>query len=422
MSDSRRSPQQQQLRWTGERYVPWVEDAALHYEHLHRYFFASAYVASKDVLDMASGEGYGSSILAQEARSVLGVDNDPAAVLHAARRYGDERTSFLTASILDVGLADRSFDAIVCFEAVEHVGDHERLLSEIDRLLRPGGLLFLSTPNREVYAEENEAENPFHVKELNLGELEGLLESRFSHVAVYGQHVVPGSYLFVGGAPPASAEVELIERAEVGFRRLDRNASTMRYFVAVASKEPLPRLPQSMLLDLSRAKFSEGRVARRHVGELERQITERGRALERMEQHQLGLESDLTRLEERYRQLQSTAEERQRGLESADADVADAKRYVAELQALVDRLERQVRETGEVHARQSQAFEELEQDHGDVTRTFTELDAGHRNLEANYRTLEADYRTLEEGYRILEGGYRKLEAAHEQLQAERRRR
>lgn len=51
-------------------------------EHLHRYLLACKAVAGKTVLDIASGEGYGSSMLAQTAHKVIGVDVSQEAVLH----------------------------------------------------------------------------------------------------------------------------------------------------------------------------------------------------------------------------------------------------------------------------------------------------------------------------------------------------
>jgi len=61
------------LEWTGERYVPQMR-GTIALEHLHRYAFASEYVQGLDVLDIASGEGYGSEMLSRTARHVYGVD------------------------------------------------------------------------------------------------------------------------------------------------------------------------------------------------------------------------------------------------------------------------------------------------------------------------------------------------------------
>src|SRR5438093_10255188 len=83
------------IEWTGERYVPWMEGAEIGYEHLHRYAFATQFVRNKRVLDLASGEGYGSNLLAKTAKQVVGIDIDEQAVRHAANKRSEEHTSEL---------------------------------------------------------------------------------------------------------------------------------------------------------------------------------------------------------------------------------------------------------------------------------------------------------------------------------------
>jgi 2-polyprenyl-3-methyl-5-hydroxy-6-metoxy-1,4-benzoquinol methylase len=75
-----------QLLWTGERYIP-ERTGQIQPEHVHRYLLAREYAKDKDVLDIACGEGFGSAILAKTARSVTGVDIASEAVEHAAARY-----------------------------------------------------------------------------------------------------------------------------------------------------------------------------------------------------------------------------------------------------------------------------------------------------------------------------------------------
>jgi len=66
------------LEWIGERYLPFVDPkisgAEIHYEHLHRYYFAfgAQFVKGEIVLDFASEEGYGSYMLSKEANHVIG--------------------------------------------------------------------------------------------------------------------------------------------------------------------------------------------------------------------------------------------------------------------------------------------------------------------------------------------------------------
>ena len=58
------------ISWTGERMVPWADEPSIIHEHLHRYLFTQQFVAGKAVLDLGSGEGYGSNLLAERAEKV----------------------------------------------------------------------------------------------------------------------------------------------------------------------------------------------------------------------------------------------------------------------------------------------------------------------------------------------------------------
>src|SRR5215510_12230251 len=95
-------PRFRMLDWTGERFLPWAKEATVAYEHLHRYIWASNQVKGKRVLDLASGEGYGANLLAAEAAFVCGLDIDPQAVEHAARRYAGPNLQFLQGDITRV--------------------------------------------------------------------------------------------------------------------------------------------------------------------------------------------------------------------------------------------------------------------------------------------------------------------------------
>jgi len=58
------------LQADGERFLPWMEDPIINYEHLHRYAFACEFVKDKVVLDIACGEGYGSTMLAESHEEI----------------------------------------------------------------------------------------------------------------------------------------------------------------------------------------------------------------------------------------------------------------------------------------------------------------------------------------------------------------
>jgi protein-L-isoaspartate O-methyltransferase len=81
------------MEYTGERFIPLdnlMKDETA-FEHLHRYHAATELIKDKVVLDIASGEGYGSAILARSARKIFAVDIDPEVIREAREKYGEIR-------------------------------------------------------------------------------------------------------------------------------------------------------------------------------------------------------------------------------------------------------------------------------------------------------------------------------------------
>lgn len=153
--------------------------------HEKRYRFALPYCAGKSVLDAACGVGYGTAILAEQAREVLGLDLSEEAVAYARERYGSENVRFRVADLLDPGLDDDAFDVIVSFETIEHVPDRDAYLAHLARALRPDGTYIVSTPRAEVTTEP--PENPFHYVEYSRADFDALLRRYFGEVELYGQ-------------------------------------------------------------------------------------------------------------------------------------------------------------------------------------------------------------------------------------------
>jgi 2-polyprenyl-3-methyl-5-hydroxy-6-metoxy-1,4-benzoquinol methylase/glycosyltransferase involved in cell wall biosynthesis len=191
---------------TGERVIP---DRAPHargtLEHMARYRFVERWVHGGRWLDLGTGAGYGAEILAGSAGAVVGIDLDPETLRYAATRYPAARYACMQGDRL--ALADATFDGVVCLEVIEHVADPAALLRDVARVLRPGGLFVLSTPNAAA-APAGRPANPFHVRELDEAELRRLLAAAFADVRLYGQGYLAGvdfHMLEPGGASePAS--------------------------------------------------------------------------------------------------------------------------------------------------------------------------------------------------------------------------
>ena len=251
------------LEWTGERFLPWLEYSAIAYEHLHRYAFASTFAKGKRVLDLASGEGYGSKMMAENACSVIGIDIDGEAVQHAQAKYGSNNLQFLTGSICAIPIAkDHSFDLIVCYEAIEHIEEHDKLLNEVKRLLHPGGIFIVSTPNKLIYHDEAKDENPFHVKELYFEEFQQILARHFANIQFLGQRIHPGSTIWpIGSTRNTRSEEFVIDRSDSEFRFITNDQRVPLYFIAIASDSDLPAEPSSVLIDQSDALVIEAQKA-----------------------------------------------------------------------------------------------------------------------------------------------------------------
>jgi len=186
------------LPFTGERFVPGTE-GEIAYEHWHRYFFARRFLAGRRVLDVACGEGYGSALLSEVASTVVGVDIDAATVTHARTNYASRgNLRFLEGSITALPLPPASVDAIVSFETVEHLdaADQRLMIVEFARVLAPGGLVLLSSPNRPEYSDARNYANPFHRHELDREELAQLLDPAFPAQRWFRQRRYFGSALW----------------------------------------------------------------------------------------------------------------------------------------------------------------------------------------------------------------------------------
>ena len=187
--------------WTGER----LESNMFHdttIEHLHRYALAKEFVQGKKVLDIACGEGYGSHILGETAEMVKGVDIDESVITKAKNKYQGKNIGFTAGSVEKIPFDTASFDVVVSFETLEHTTAHDTMLGEIKRVLKPGGILLISTPDKRNYGDKPGYVNPFHKKELYEAEFKTLLKKYFRYQEFYFQNLYTASLLSNNGPGP----------------------------------------------------------------------------------------------------------------------------------------------------------------------------------------------------------------------------
>lgn len=283
---------QNPLEFTGERFVPGLPGEIAH-EHWHRYAFARRFIAGKRVLDVASGEGYGSALLATVAGRVVGVDVDPAAVEHARSTYaGRPNLQFDAGSAAALPLPDASVDVVVSFETIEHLPRDMQapMLAEIARVLVPDGLLVLSAPNPVEYSDARDYRNPFHLHEPAREELDALLaanfplrhwfrQRRYFGSAIWTESGTPGVEAFAGDDTHIAAAVP----------------PEAMYFVVVAARSASAAIPAvpglSLLSDPDELELARLDARAADVLRLDGLLHERDAALDRQSAHVQHLET-----------------------------------------------------------------------------------------------------------------------------------
>lgn len=222
------------LKDTGERLMPGILNKTA-IEHLHRYALSSELVRGKKVLDIASGEGYGSNLLAGFADQVTGVDISNETILHAQTTYIKENLRFKQGSVLDIPFEKESFDIVFSFETLEHVLDQRKMISELKRVLKPDGILIISTPEKLVYSDQANYSNPYHEKELYEEEFINLINLEFEFHQLFYQKYLKGSLIL-----SSQGREDTFKNYSGNFNRLDLEGSLdQEYMIAICNNKEL---------------------------------------------------------------------------------------------------------------------------------------------------------------------------------------
>ncbi|PXV91456.1 GT2 family glycosyltransferase [Lachnotalea glycerini] len=314
--------------FTGERFVPGVEDKKLEIEHFQRYQSIKELVRGKKVLDAACGEGYGSNILALAAQSVVGVDIDSGAVKRASVKYKNQANlKYMERSIADLeGIEDQSIEVVVSFETIEHVPEEVQMQfrEEIARVLTKDGILIMSTPNKEIYSDLYDYHNEFHIKEFYKQEFIDFLQDKFSNVKLYNQYFEVTSII----------DSNLSEEGEVQYYK-DRKQYDHegKYFIAIASNAQLPQ--QSISSVFMNAKKEHEESIHRII-ELQEDVEKRNSHLMKLDEL---IDSQSTTIYE----LQEEIEKRGNHILNLDRQLEKSKKQVEELEQI--RLEYEHKKT-----------------------------------------------------------------------------
>ena len=348
------------MEFTGERIVPGSVNADLLNEHLCRYRFAQLLVEDKVVLDIGSGVGYGSKILAEKASAVLAVDRSEEAVRYAREEYAGENVEMVVGDGHDLPLAGHSVDVVVSFELIEHLRSQKAHLRELDRVLKPGGLTVISTPNRIFYSQESNQANPFHTHEFDFQEFLTFLKSVFSSVQIYFQNHIAG---LIVGNPSLSQEVTTCLQEGVGDLE-----TTANYFVAVCThgRKNQPRLGNFCLLP------SSGNLLR-----------ERQQNIQRLEEEVGKLDRALTRLQDEYKERTRWALQLDQRVRRKDASLLRLREEFEDRSRWAEELSRRLKERDKAQLKLQSEFE-------DRTEWALRLDAEVERLDAEVERLDAE--------------------------------
>lgn len=173
-------------RDSGERSFAAMARPAVIHAALARYRFAVPLCTGKRVLDIGCGTGSGLRLIADTARFAAGVDYSSETLTSLALSFRQWRICAVAGDALTLPFQAGSFDVVTAFEVIEHLHDPTLLLGEMKRVLTPGGMAILSTPNRPVYSPRGTWLD-YHVREYDTVELEALLALFFTEVTLRGQ-------------------------------------------------------------------------------------------------------------------------------------------------------------------------------------------------------------------------------------------
>jgi len=180
------------LEYTDERVIPELMNprSGILLEHIARYEFAKKYVKGR-VLDIACGVGYGADILLDGPQEeiieeIVGLDISTESIEYAKHMYGFLKVNFHVQDVTEENLQNiyGTFDTIISFETIEHLKDDYGFIKSLRNLLKPGGLLIISTPFGQGRGKPCSC--PYHVHQYKEEEFRELL-SIFNNVQMYHQ-------------------------------------------------------------------------------------------------------------------------------------------------------------------------------------------------------------------------------------------
>ncbi|WP_417875143.1 methyltransferase domain-containing protein [Xanthomarina gelatinilytica] len=227
-------------KFTGERLETTICNGNT-INHLHRYAIVMSLIKGKTVLDIASGEGYGSHLMSFESQYVYGVDIDKDTIESAKNKYSSDNLEFLHGSTSKIPIESNSVDVVISYETIEHHDEHEQMMQEIKRVLKQNGILIISSPDKYFYSDKRNYNNPFHVKELYKNEFTELISKHFKNYKLYSQSYIYGSSLILD-----DSNRDFFEFYTGDYAKIRKTESYPNFLIAICSDSDLEKISNSI--------------------------------------------------------------------------------------------------------------------------------------------------------------------------------
>ena len=157
-----------------------TSDNPIHQRLLKAYYLAQEYTRG-ELLEVGCGEGRGVEMLQKGSKSFTAIDKIGEVIKRLSQQYPDG--TFIQANIPPLSeLEDNSFDLVVSFQVIEHIKNDKLFLQEIYRVLKPGGIALITTPN----IKKTLTRNPWHIREYTAPQLSSLARGIFDEVSLKG--------------------------------------------------------------------------------------------------------------------------------------------------------------------------------------------------------------------------------------------